>query len=120
LIDVVITNPIQANLVSWATFSYGVVVAMVAQMKEGFSCNYYPTKEFLFFAIEVFGCLHQLSKNFLHQCVNMAWIANSKGHSRPSLINVLFILWTKNVGGFAKNTGHLHLKLGYYCKGGFF
>jgi hypothetical protein len=78
-IDVVIINPIQANLVSWAIFSCGVVAVMAAQMK-GLYCNYYPTKEFLSFAIEVFGCLHKQSKSFLHQCVNMAWIGNSKGH----------------------------------------
>jgi hypothetical protein len=44
LIDVVITNPIQANLVSWVTFSCGVVATMATQMKEGLYCNYYPTK----------------------------------------------------------------------------
>jgi hypothetical protein len=34
LTDVVITNPIQANLVSWVTFSCGVAAAMTVQMKD--------------------------------------------------------------------------------------
>jgi hypothetical protein len=74
LIDVVIVAPIQANLVSWATFSYGVATTMATQLKEGLYYNYYLVEEFLLeeflsFAIEVFGCLYHQSNSFHHQAL---------------------------------------------------
>ncbi len=59
--------------------SHGVVVTLVAQVKEGLYHDYYLTDVFLPIAIEVFGCLHQHVDNFFHQCVNMTWIAKDIG-----------------------------------------
>jgi hypothetical protein len=39
LVDVVIINPIRVNLVLQATFSRGVVMKIIAQVKDGLYCN---------------------------------------------------------------------------------
>jgi hypothetical protein len=44
--DVIIVNPTQANLVSWPTFSHGVVTSLVVQVKEKLYCDYYPMDVF--------------------------------------------------------------------------
>jgi hypothetical protein len=62
---------------------HGVIMTLVAHVKEGFYRDHYPTNMFLPFAIEVFGCLHQKANNFLHQCVNMVW--TTKGTKGPPL-----------------------------------
>jgi hypothetical protein len=58
LIDVVIANPTQADLVSWMALSHGVVVTLVAQVKEGLYHDCHSTYVFFPLAIEVFGCFH--------------------------------------------------------------
>ncbi len=62
-------------LVPQATLSDGMAMSMLVQVKEGLYYDCYPTYVFLSLAIEVFGCLHQLVNNFLHQCANMEWTA---------------------------------------------
>lgn len=75
LTNVVIVDPIQANLVSWVALSCEVVVTLAAQMKGGLYHDYYSMDVFFFLAIEVFQCLHWHVENFFHRCANMTWIA---------------------------------------------
>jgi hypothetical protein len=58
LTDVIIANPTQTNLVSQVALFRGVVVAVVAQVKEGLYYEHYPLNMFFLLAIKVFGCLH--------------------------------------------------------------
>ncbi len=51
LANVVIVNPTQADLVSLAALSHGVVVTLAIHVKEGFYHNYYPTDVFFLLAI---------------------------------------------------------------------
>ncbi len=83
LVNVVITDPTQAYLVSRATLLHGVAMRLIAHVKEGFYHDCYLTNVFLPSAIEVFGCLHQQANKFLHQCANMVW--TTKGTKGPSL-----------------------------------
>jgi hypothetical protein len=41
-----------------------------AQAKERNYCNWHSTNQFLFLAIEVFGCLHKYVDVFLHNYAN--------------------------------------------------
>jgi len=50
----------------WAALSHGVAAKVTVHVKEGLYYNRYPMDVFFFFGIEVFGCLHQQSDNFLH------------------------------------------------------
>ncbi len=49
LTDVVITNPVQIDLISWATLSCGVVAIVVVHAKDGLYCNQFPTNMFFSF-----------------------------------------------------------------------
>jgi hypothetical protein len=46
LVDVIIVDPTQANLVSWAALFRGVAAIVVAHVKEGLYYNCYPTDMF--------------------------------------------------------------------------
>lgn len=56
--DVIIIDPIQANLVSQVVFSHGVIAIVATQVKEGPYHDCYLANVFLLLAIEIFGCLH--------------------------------------------------------------
>jgi hypothetical protein len=72
LANVIIVDPTQADLVSWPTFSHGVVTSsVVIQVKEKLYRDCYLMAMFFPLAIEIFGCFHQQANNFLYQCVNM-------------------------------------------------
>jgi len=58
LADVIIVDPIQAYLVSWASLFHGVMVTLMAQVK-GLYYDRYPMHVFFLLAIESFECLHQ-------------------------------------------------------------
>jgi hypothetical protein len=62
-------------------FFHGVIVTLVAQVKEGLYCDRYPTHVFLPLIIKGFECLHQQAFNFLYRYANMAW--TTKGN-KPS------------------------------------
>jgi hypothetical protein len=66
LVNVIIANPIRAYLVSWANFSCGVSMIMVAQVKERLYRDHYLIYVFFPFTIEVFECFHQQFNNFFH------------------------------------------------------
>jgi hypothetical protein len=74
LANVVITNPIQTNLISQAIHSCGMVTTMTTQVKERFYHNRYPTNVFLPLVINAFKYFHQQSNNFLDQYINIVWI----------------------------------------------
>jgi hypothetical protein len=59
LINVVIVDPIQVDLVLGLAFPCGMVVTMVAQMKEGLYHECYLANMFFLIAIEDFECLYQ-------------------------------------------------------------
>jgi hypothetical protein len=59
LANVVIIDPIRVDLASRIVLSHGIVVTVVAQAKDGFYRDRFPTNMFLLLAIEVFECLHQ-------------------------------------------------------------
>jgi hypothetical protein len=80
--DVVIVDPILTNLVSHVAFFHGVVMIVVAQMKEKLYHDCYPMDMFFPIIIEV-GCFHEQSNNFFGQWVNMVWTA--KGIEGPPL-----------------------------------
>jgi hypothetical protein len=63
----------------------GMAATVVIRAKEGFYQDRYPTNLFLLLAIEIFERLHQQIDNFLHHCVNMAWVAKGS-RSLPLLI----------------------------------
>ncbi len=71
--DVIIIDPIQANLVSQVVFSHGVIAIVATQVKEGPYHDCYLANVFLLLAIEIFGCLHLQFDSFFHQCANMVW-----------------------------------------------
>jgi len=73
LIEVVIANPIQADLLFWSCAIQGFDASDVAQAKERSFCNWHPTNQFLPLAIELFGCLHKHANVFLHDCANAIW-----------------------------------------------
>jgi hypothetical protein len=37
-------------------------------------------------AVEIFGCLHQQTYDFLHQCANMVWLGKGFGDPPLSII----------------------------------
>jgi hypothetical protein len=59
LVEVVIIEPTRTGLISWATFSHGVVTIVAAQAKDDFKSNRFSTDMFLPLVVEVFKCLHQ-------------------------------------------------------------
>jgi hypothetical protein len=48
---------------------------VVIQAKEGLYQDRCLVNLFFLLVIEIFKCLHQQIDNFLHHCVNMAWVA---------------------------------------------
>jgi len=66
LANVVIINPTRVDLVLQATFSYGVVMTITTQVKDGFYCNRFLTYMFIPLVIKVFKCLHQQVDEFFH------------------------------------------------------
>jgi hypothetical protein len=66
LVDVVIINPTRVDLVLQAAFSRGVVMKIIAQVKDGLYCNRFLTYMFFPLVIKVFRCLHQQLDEFLH------------------------------------------------------
>jgi hypothetical protein len=66
LADVVIINLTQVDLVLQVDFSCGVVMTIIAQVKDGLYCNQFLTYMFLPLVTKVFKCLHQQVDEFLH------------------------------------------------------
>jgi len=65
LIDIVIANPTRVDLVSQATFFYGVVATIVVQMNDNFlSQSLVLLDIFLPLTIKVFECLHNKQMGF--------------------------------------------------------
>jgi hypothetical protein len=70
LTKVIITNPIQVDLLFQSCATQGFVTSDVAQTKERSYCNRHPINQFFPLAIEVFGYLHKHVNVFLHDCAN--------------------------------------------------
>jgi len=77
LANVVIINPTWVNLFPWSYATQGFVALDVVQVKERNYRNWHPINQFLPWAIEIFGCLHEHADLFLHDCANVIW--NFKG-----------------------------------------
>ncbi len=71
--NVVITDPIQADLLPRSCTIQRFAAFDVVQVKEKNYCNRHFTDQFLPLAIEAFGCLNKHVEVFLHNCVNAIW-----------------------------------------------
>jgi hypothetical protein len=90
LANIVIVNPMQANLFPWSCATQGFDALDVAQAKERSYCNQQPIDQFLPLAIEVFGCLHKHVDVFLHECANAIWsLKGTKGPHLSTLVTFL-------------------------------
>jgi hypothetical protein len=58
LVDVVIVDPTQVDLISWATISCGVATLVVTQANDGFYWDRFSTDIFFPLVVKVFRCLH--------------------------------------------------------------
>jgi hypothetical protein len=58
LVDVVIANPTQDDLVSWAIISHRVITIVVIQANDGLYQDRFLVDMFLLLIVEVFKCLH--------------------------------------------------------------
>jgi len=63
---------------------------VTVQAKEGLYHDWHLTCAFLPFAIELFGCLHHQVDDFLHQCINIVWLANSIGGFPLAVLGALY------------------------------
>jgi hypothetical protein len=66
LVDIVITNPIPANLVSHAILSHGVATIVASWVKDDFYCNQYSMNMFIFLAIKVLDVCINKPTFFFH------------------------------------------------------
>ncbi len=90
LVDVVIVDPIQADLLHRSYITQGLVASDVTQTKERSYCNQHPIDQFLPLTIEVFGCLHKHVDVFLHDCANGIWsLKRLEGPHLSTLITFL-------------------------------
>jgi hypothetical protein len=70
LANVVIANPMRANLFHRSCANQRFATFDVAQAKEKSYHNEHPTNQFPLLATEIFGRLHKHANVFLHDCVN--------------------------------------------------
>ncbi len=70
LANIVIANPMRSNLLLQSCATQGFSAFDATQAKESSYHNWHPTNQFLFLAIEVFGCLHKRVDVFLHDYAN--------------------------------------------------
>jgi hypothetical protein len=73
LADLVIVDPMHADLFPRFHTTQEFVTSNVAQAKKRSYHNQHPIDQFFFLAIEVFGCLHKQADMFLHECANAIW-----------------------------------------------
>jgi len=73
LIDIVIVDPMRANIFLRSFTTQRFVAFDVIQTKERNYYDQHPTNRFLSLAIEVFGCLHKQANVLLHKCANAIW-----------------------------------------------
>ncbi len=83
LIYIVIANPTHVDLLPQSCIIQRFAISNVTQVKERSYHNQHPIDQFLFLAIEIFGCLHKQVNVFLHNYVNVIW--SLKGQEGPSL-----------------------------------
>jgi hypothetical protein len=87
LANIVIVDPMQANLLPWSFATKGFEASNASQAKERNYCNQHPTYQFLPLAIEILGCLYKHADVFLHNCVNVIW--SLKGPKGPHLYTLV-------------------------------
>jgi hypothetical protein len=71
LVDVVIANPMHADLFSQSCIIQGFVAFDATQAKERSYHNQHHINQFLPLIIEIFGCLHKQANVFLHNYANV-------------------------------------------------
>jgi len=64
--DVVVTNPIQIDLVSQVALFHEVVAIVTSQAKDDFYCDQFLVDLLFLLVVEVFRCLHHQVDGFLH------------------------------------------------------
>jgi hypothetical protein len=90
LANVVIADPMRADLFPWFCVTQGFVTSDATQAKERSYCNPHSTDQFLPLTIEVFGCLHKHVDVFIHDCANAIW--SLKGIEGPRLSTLVIFL----------------------------
>jgi hypothetical protein len=73
LANIVIADPTQADLLPRSCTIQGLTTFDITQAKEKNYHNRHLIDQFLYLAIEVFGCLHKHANVFLHDCANAIW-----------------------------------------------
>ncbi len=73
LTNIVIVDPMCANIFLRSFTTQRFVAFDVIQTKERNYYDQHPTDQFLSLAIEVFECLHKQANVFLHKCANAIW-----------------------------------------------
>jgi hypothetical protein len=87
LIEVVIADPMQADLLPQSCATQGFVASDAVQAKGRNYCNQHPIDQFLPLTIKLFGCLHKHVDVFLHNCVNAIWsLKGPKGSHLSTLV----------------------------------
>jgi hypothetical protein len=64
--DVVVTNPIQIDLVSQVSLFHEVVAIVASQAKDDFYYDQFLVDLLFLLVVEVFRCLHHQVDGFLH------------------------------------------------------
>jgi hypothetical protein len=86
-----IADLIHADLISRTISSLKVVVMIIVQAKVVLYYDKHPKDDFILLIVEIFGCFHQHTNDFLHHCANMAW-------SMKGLVVLLFRLYVHFIG----------------------
>jgi hypothetical protein len=90
LVNIVIADPMQANLFSQSCATQGFATSKKTQTKNRSYHNQQPIDQFLPLAIEVFGCLHKHANVFVHNYANAIWsLKGTKGLHLSTLVTFL-------------------------------
>ncbi len=74
LVNVVITNLINADLVSQVAYLWWMTVMIIDQAKVVSYHNQHFEDDFILVVVEIFGYLHLHLDNFFHRCANITWL----------------------------------------------
>jgi hypothetical protein len=90
LANIVITNPMCANLLPRSCTTQRFATSNAFQAKEMNYCNQHPNDQFFPLVIEIFWCLHKHVDVFLHECANVIW-SLKRPEGPPLFVLVTFL-----------------------------
>jgi hypothetical protein len=108
LANVVIADPIWANLFHWSYAIGKFATFEIAQTKKRSYLDWHLTYHLIYLTIEVFRSLNKQVDMFLHDCTNAMW--NFKGPKGPPFVCVNYFSSLKNPNYITKNASIFHLK----------